>query len=77
MKKRKPLRKLSREVAADRLLRAVGRWVEACGGTALIAGGIGLIPPDPFGLKYNYSVVIGVTGKMPVKTATPADTEEP
>ena len=43
MKKRKAIRKLSRKAAADRLLRAVGCWVESAGGSALVAGSIGIM----------------------------------
>lgn len=58
--------KLSRDVATDRLLRAVGRWVNAYGGRAMVAGGIGLMsyPADP---EHTFHVVIRVTGRKPEK----------
>lgn len=58
-------RVLSREVAGDRLLRATGNWVEACGGSALVAGGIGVIHPGFGELKYNFTVCIKITGRAP------------
>lgn len=54
-----------RDKATDRLLVAAGQWIKSRGGTALVAGGVGIIPPDPFGLKFNYSLVVRITGHPP------------
>jgi hypothetical protein len=61
--------RLSRRVAADRLLHAVGRWVDACGGSALVAGNIGITdwPGDP---EFCFRVLIKVTGRKPVALDT-------
>lgn len=71
MKRKKPQRrKWSRKVAADRLLRAVGDWVNSAGGSALVAGNIGVMNlpdmhggfgPDPL----SFYVCIKVTGRRP------------
>lgn len=58
----------ARDRAGDKLIRATAEWVDACGGKALVAGGIGIVGPGPFGRKYNFQVVISVTGHPPKKT---------
>ena len=45
-KKRKQRRKYSPKIASIRLLGAVGDWVNANGGNALVAGSIGLLFSD-------------------------------
>lgn len=65
--------KLSRTVAANKLLWAVGDWVNANGGSAVVAGDIGLMDapnlrdvltgPDPL----TFYVCVKVTGKRPEK----------
>jgi hypothetical protein len=70
VKKKNPIRKLSRKAAADCLLRAVGCWVQAAGGSALVAGNIGVMndPGDIFGettARFNFYVCIKVTGRRP------------
>lgn len=67
--KRKTHFKYSKDDAADRLLRAVADWVNANGGSAVVAGGIG-IQQYPDDLKYNYQVVVRVTGCKPVPQTT-------
>ena len=74
MKKRKAIRKLSRKAAVDRLLRAVGCWVESAGGSALVAGSIGIMD-DPGAIygetaKLNFYVCIKVTGRRPTAEKT-------
>lgn len=70
-KKRKQRRKYSPKVASVRLLNAVGDWVNANGGNALVAGDIGVMSSpgaldifDPF----RFYVCIKVTGKRPEKS---------
>jgi hypothetical protein len=60
----KSARRLPRQLAVDRLLKAVGDWVDAFGGNALVAGGIGVIDSgiDP----YTFHVAIKVTGRRPI-----------
>jgi hypothetical protein len=73
MKKRakKTFRLSRKDAASDNLLKAVGRWVKAYGGTAAVAGGIG-ISEDPMDQReYVYRVSIKVMGKRPVKSDTP------
>lgn len=68
MAKKRPLRqrKYSRELAAVRLINAVGDWVNAAGGNALVAGDIGIMdyPGDP---EFCFRVVIKVTGHKPIQ----------
>lgn len=74
-KKRKQRRKYSPKIASIRLLGAVGDWVNANGGNALVAGSIGLLFSDhpSMGIfsegldSLSFYVVIKVTGKRPVK----------
>lgn len=61
-KKVKP-RKLSTSIAADRLLRAAGRFIEAHGGAAVVAGGI-QIHQEP-GETFNFRLSIKITGRVP------------
>ena len=48
----------------DKLYKAVVGYVEANGGTAVVIGGIALV--DEGTAKYNYGVMVRVTGKKPV-----------
>lgn len=61
-KKTVPARK--RRDATDRLYRAVCAYVESKGGTALVVGGIQVIQ-WPTDAKFNYTLGIKVTGKVP------------
>lgn len=51
----------SADKATDNLLKAVGKYIDANGGNALVAGGIGIIHEG----KYRFKIVIGVTGSPP------------
>lgn len=51
-----------REAAADKALKAIGNWVDAGGGKAIIAGGPGIM--DAAG-QFNFYVCIKVTGRRP------------
>jgi hypothetical protein len=72
-KKRKPRRKYSPKIASIRLLNAVGDWVNANGGNALVAGNIGLMDNPAHGIfeegldSLSFYVCIKVTGKRPEK----------
>ena len=69
-KKRKQRRKYSPKIASIRLLGAVGDWVNANGGNALVAGSIGLLDHPSMGIfseGLDFYAVIKVTGKRPVK----------
>lgn len=69
--KRKQRRKYSPKVASIRLLHAVGDWVNANGGNALVAGNIGIMDHPAMGIfsegldSLSFYVVIKVTGKRP------------
>ena len=54
---------------SDKLLRAVGKWVDAYGGNAVIAGNIGIM--DILAEPLSFYVCIKVTGKRPAKKETP------
>ena len=58
----------SKEKARDKLLEAVGNFVNTHGGNAVVAGNIRIIYRD----KYIFEVVIKVTGSPPKQ---PTDTE--
>lgn len=55
-----------KERATDKLLSAVGDYVDAHGGAAMVAGGIGIIHEE----KCRFKLVISVTGKPPQKKPT-------
>ena len=48
----------------DNLYKAVQEYVEKRGGSALVIGGTALVQESP--LKYNYGVMVRVTGKKPI-----------
>ena len=52
------------DILVDRLYRAVVNYIENHGGTALVIGGIALVQESP--LKFNYGIMIRITGKKPV-----------
>ena len=58
---------------AEQLYKAVVRYIEANGGTAVVIGSIALVQETP--LKFNYGVMVRVTGKKPIfkvkETLTP------
>ena len=64
-KQKKRVRKLNtgnRHV--DALYKAVIKYVESRGGTAVVIGDIALVQEDPF-RKFNYGVMVRITGKKP------------
>jgi hypothetical protein len=63
-KKRKP--NISRVGATDRLLRAAGKYLEVCGGTAIVAGPISIIS-WPGELRTNFMLAIKIFGRKPEK----------
>ena len=48
----------------DSLYKAVMKYVEKHGGTALIIGGVAIVQESP--LEFNYGVMVRITGKKPV-----------
>lgn len=80
MKKKKPWTTSSRRVppklATNRLLKAVGDWVNSNGGNALVAGNIGLMDvpstqdpfrgPDPLTFYVVIKVSADFSGRLPV-----------
>lgn len=48
----------------EELYNAVVKYVESKGGTVAVIGGIALVQESP--LKYNYGVMVRVTGKKPI-----------
>jgi hypothetical protein len=68
MKKKKPV--VTRKARATRRLQnEIARWVETFGGKALVIGGVQIMRfPDD--LKFNYTIAIRCTGRVPV--ASPA-----
>ena len=53
----------------DNLYKAVQDYIEKRGGSVLIIGGIALVQESP--LKYNYGLMLRVTGKKPKISTTP------
>lgn len=52
--------------AFDVMAKAIIKYVEAMGGTALVVGGVS-IGQEPGALKYNYFIQVNITGKKPTK----------
>ena len=50
----------------EQLYKAVVRYVEANGGTAVVIGGIALVEEGPN--KFNYGIMVRATGKKPTFT---------
>lgn len=48
----------------DKLYKAVAEYIEFKGGKALIIGGVGIMEGE---LKYNYNLVVRVSGIKPQK----------
>ena len=48
----------------DNLYEAVKKYVEKRGGSVLVIGGLALVKENPL-LKYNYGVMVRITGKKP------------
>lgn len=48
----------------DNFYKAVQKYIEEKGGKVVVIGGVGILK-QPNDLKYNYSLVIKITGKTP------------
>lgn len=60
--------------ATRRLQKEVARWVEVFGGTALVIGGVQTMKfPDD--LKFNYTIAIRCTGRVPVASPSQRNCE--
>lgn len=69
MKKRKPKKKAAeRPTDADRLFQAVSKYIEASGGTVVVAGPIQIIR-WPFDAEYKFTLGIQITGKAPPRVS--------
>lgn len=60
----KKLSKEQRERACVRMYEAVGKYLVACGGSALVAGGVQIMqePGEP---KNKFSICVKILGKLP------------
>ena len=50
----------------DAMAVAIGKYIKAIGGTAVVVGGV-KVGQEWGSAKYNYFIQIGITGKMPEK----------
>lgn len=72
------IKKLNRKILTgdkkvDKLYKAVRDYIESKNGSVVVIGGISISRmPDDF--KFNYRLVVGITGKKPV--FTPHDTNK-
>lgn len=60
MKKSK--KQIMKDAATRKLLEAAGDYVNSIGGSAIVAGGIGIMHSED---KNKFSIVIKITGKKP------------
>ena len=51
------------EKTTDKLYEAVRDYIEKNGGSIIVIGGIAIVEESP--LKYNYGLLIRITGKKP------------
>lgn len=57
----------SADKTADTLFKAAGKYIDAHGGSAIVAGGIGLIYESDF----KFKLVISITGRPPIYQVVP------
>lgn len=65
-KTKKRVNKISRIGASDKLLRWSGKYLQACGGSALVAGPISIMS-FPGEAENNFYLAIKILGRKPEK----------
>jgi len=56
----------AREKATEKLYKAVESYIKANGGSVVVIGGICIVKED-MRAKFNYGLMVRITGKLPKK----------